>query len=445
MGSPAPARVLFVSGSIGLGHAARDLAIVSELRRLRPAVEVEWLAGDPARCLIEEAEETLLPESSELPDETGAAERASRGFSLNIVSYLLRARGAWKQTVATFEKVVERHRYDLVVGDETYGIAVALHKRPELKRWPFTIIYDFVGMEPMTRNPAERAMVYVWNRIWCGGHQGRRPAADQVLFVGEPEDVVDRPFGYRLPNRRAYALRYYEFVGYVLGFDPAAYRDRARIRSVLGYEDGPVILCSVGGTSVGADLLDRCAAAFPEIERRVPGVRMVLACGPRLDPASLRAPSRVQVLGYAPGLHEHLAACDLAIVQGGGTTTLELTALRRPFIYIPLDGHYEQEVAVADRARAAPTTRSSATRGLLRDTEALRQLARRTAGAQQLDRLATELRRIGGAGSRHDRHHPFAAGRRKPSGVRETGSTPKRLVAALSRCPRQESNLEPSD
>ncbi|MGZ6639954.1 MAG: alpha/beta hydrolase, partial [Solirubrobacteraceae bacterium] len=113
MDRQASPRVLFVSGSIGLGHAARDLAIVRELRRLRPAVEVEWLAGDPARRLIEEAGETLLPESSELPDETGAAERASRGFSLNIVSYLLRARGAWKQTVATFEKVIERHAYDL--------------------------------------------------------------------------------------------------------------------------------------------------------------------------------------------------------------------------------------------------------------------------------------------------------------------------------------------
>ncbi|MGZ6639605.1 MAG: alpha/beta hydrolase, partial [Solirubrobacteraceae bacterium] len=115
MDRQASPRVLFVSGSIGLGHAARDLAIVRELRRLRPAVEVEveWLAGDPAWRLIEEAGETLLPESSELPDETGAAERASRGFSLNIVSYLLRARGAWKQTVATFEKVIERHAYDL--------------------------------------------------------------------------------------------------------------------------------------------------------------------------------------------------------------------------------------------------------------------------------------------------------------------------------------------
>jgi UDP-N-acetylglucosamine:LPS N-acetylglucosamine transferase len=40
---------------------------------------------------------------------------------------------------------------------------------------------------------------------------------------------------------------------------------------------------------------------------------------------------------------------DLAIVQAGGTATLELTALRRPFIYFPLEGHFEQQVAVAGR------------------------------------------------------------------------------------------------
>ena len=44
-----------------------------------------------------------------------------------------------------------------------------------------------------------------------------------------------------------------------------------------------------------------------------------------------------------------LAACDLAIVQGGGTTTLELTALRRPFIYFPLEGHFERRTHVAGR------------------------------------------------------------------------------------------------
>ena len=50
-----------------------------------------------------------------------------------------------------------------------------------------------------------------------------------------------------------------------------------------------------------------------------------------------------------PRLYEHLAACDVAVVQGGGTTTLELTALRRPFVYFPLEGHFEQNLVVAKR------------------------------------------------------------------------------------------------
>jgi len=76
---------------------------------------------------------------------------------------------------------------------------------------------------------------------------------------------------------------------------------------------------------------------------------MVVVCGPRIDPASIEVPSGVEVRGYVPRLYEHLAAYDVAVVQGGGTTTLELTALRRPFIYFPLEGHFEQNLVVARR------------------------------------------------------------------------------------------------
>ena len=50
-----------------------------------------------------------------------------------------------------------------------------------------------------------------------------------------------------------------------------------------------------------------------------------------------------------PRLYEHFAACDVAVVQGGGTSTLELTALRPPFVYFPLEGHAEQTLVVAKR------------------------------------------------------------------------------------------------
>ena len=86
----ASTRVLFISGSIGLGHARRDLAIARQLRRLNPGVEIAWLAGEPARQVIAEAGETLLPEAAAYGEEASSAEDASEEFSLNLMSMGLR-------------------------------------------------------------------------------------------------------------------------------------------------------------------------------------------------------------------------------------------------------------------------------------------------------------------------------------------------------------------
>ena len=48
-------------------------------------------------------------------------------------------------------------------------------------------------------------------------------------------------------------------------------------------------------------------------------------------------------------LYRHLAACDLAVVQGGLTTCMELTANQRPFLYFPLRHHFEQNFHVRHR------------------------------------------------------------------------------------------------
>jgi predicted glycosyltransferase len=100
---------------------------------------------------------------------------------------------------------------------------------------------------------------------------------------------------------------------------------------------------------VGSPLLRRVAEAFPFAEKRVPGLRMVLVAGPRIDPASVPAPPGVEVRGYLPDLRRHLEACDLAVVQGGLSTTMELTAARRPFVYVPLRHHFEQQIHVPHR------------------------------------------------------------------------------------------------
>jgi UDP-N-acetylglucosamine:LPS N-acetylglucosamine transferase len=78
---------------------------------------------------------------------------------------------------------------------------------------------------------------------------------------------------------------------------------------------------------------------------------MVVVTGPRIDPESVPAADGLEVHAYVHDLHRHLAACDLAVVQGGLTTCMELTATGRPFLYVPLRNHFEQQFHVAHRLR----------------------------------------------------------------------------------------------
>ena len=56
-------RILFISGSLGLGHVGRDLEIVKMLRESNPDIQVSWLADNPATTVLKEVDEKLLPET----------------------------------------------------------------------------------------------------------------------------------------------------------------------------------------------------------------------------------------------------------------------------------------------------------------------------------------------------------------------------------------------
>lgn len=341
--------ILFISGSLGLGHVTRDIAIAREIRSLRHDTHILWLAAHPASNFLIENGETVLPEASEYLDENLIAESTARGFRLSLYRYALAFRRQWQHNINLVDRLTARIDFDLLIGDETYDLVTAFKKRPELKRSPFVMIYDFVGFDAMTRNPLERLGIYMMNRMWASGFPDRSPVYELGLFVGQPEDVSDRRFGLMLPNRRKFAEARYRFVGYILPFKPNDYSDKAEIRARLGYGKEKLIICSVGGTSIGRELLELCGKSYPFIKERFPGIRMVIVTGPRIAGSSIDIPSGVEVREYVPSLYRHFAACDIAIVQAGGTTTLELTALKRPFIHFPIEGHCEQERYVAGR------------------------------------------------------------------------------------------------
>ena len=57
----------------------------------------------------------------------------------------------------------------------------------------------------------------------------------------------------------------------------------------------------------------------------------------------------MEVRSYVHELYRYLAACDLAVVQGGLTTTMELVANRRPLLYFPLRHHFARSMHVRHR------------------------------------------------------------------------------------------------
>ncbi len=132
------------------------------------------------------------------------------------------------------------------------------------------------------------------------------------------------------------------------GFEPVA--DREKLRAELGYKPGEqVCIVTVGGSGVGGHLLRRVLEAFPQAKALVPELRMIVVAGPRIDPGTLPDVPGLEIRAYVHELYRHLAACDLAVVQGGLTTSMELTANGRPFLYFPLRHHFEQNFHVHHR------------------------------------------------------------------------------------------------
>jgi len=344
-------KILFVSGSLGLGHISRDLAIANEIRKNLKDIEIRWLAAEPARSVIVQAGEHLVKEVDLLSNDTAQAESTAKGVSLNLLKYLTKALKAWFHNAAVVKQILNNEQYDLIIGDETYEIVVAIiFKRMKIKI-PFIMLYDFFGLDAMTRNPFEIISMLVWNRLWSLDYTIFRHEKNAALFIGEIDDIPDTKLGFLLSNRREYARKHYEFVGYILPFNPDDLTEKTKFRERLGYGDNPLVICSIGGTSIGGNLLNICGKAFGIAKEKIPNLHMVLVCGPRLPLESLDISQEngLDVRQYVPNLYEHFAACDLAVVQAGGTTTLELTALQKEFLYFPVEGHSEQEIVVSGR------------------------------------------------------------------------------------------------
>jgi predicted glycosyltransferase len=348
---------LYISSPIGLGHARRDVAIADEIRKIHPDLQVEWLAQDPVTRVLDAKGESIHPASRLMANESAHIESESGEHDLAVFQALREMDEILVANFMLIDEVIEDGQYDLVIGDESWEVDYHLHENPTLKKTSYAWMTDFVGYVPMpSRGEREAFVAADYNAEMIEQIARYKRIRDKAIFVGSPEDIIPGTFGPDLPVIRDWTEDNYDFAGYVTGFDPADLGDRDQLREELGFRpDEKVCVVSVGGSGVGAHLLRRVVEAYPAASNAVSDLRLIVVTGPRIDPATLPATEGVEYREYVDRLYRHFAAADLAIVQGGLTTTMELTASKVPFIYVPLRNHFEQNFHVRarlDRYRA---------------------------------------------------------------------------------------------
>jgi predicted glycosyltransferase len=344
-------RALYISSPIGLGHAQRDVAIADELRKLHPDLEIDWLAQHPVTAVLEARGERLHPASAHLSNESRHIESESAEHDLHCFQAWRRMDEILVANFMVFHDAVREQDYDLWIGDEAWELDYFLHENPDQKTAAYAWLTDFIGWLPMPDGGEREAFLTADYNAEMIEHIARYPRVrDRAIYVGDPDDIVADEFGPGLPRIREWTEQHFDFAGYVTGFDPGDFADREQIREDLGYRsDEKVCIVTVGGSGVGRHLLERVIKAFPGAKRRLPELRMIVVAGPRIDPRSLPKVKGLEIRAYVHELYRHLAVCDIAIVQGGLTTCMELTANRRPFLYFPLGHHFEQNFHVRHR------------------------------------------------------------------------------------------------
>ena len=340
-----------MSSPIGLGHARRDIAIARELRALVPGLEIDWLAQHPLTAALEAAGERVHPASRGLASESAHLEAAAGdAHAERLPGASARWTRSCSPTTWSSATLTREQPYDLWIGDEAWDVDHFLHENPEDKRAPFVFLTDFVGWLPLPEGGEREAFLCADLNAQMLEQVARFPSVrDRALFVGDPEDVVAGTFGPGLPAIRDWVEAHFEFCGQV-----SATRRRRPSATATGRCASP--------RSAAPRSAPGCWGGWSRATRRPPSA--CPACGCSRSPArastasGLRAPAGVEVRGYVPDLDRVLAGCDVALVQGGLTTGMELVAAGRPFVSFPLKRHFEQRIHVAHRLARHGHTRA---------------------------------------------------------------------------------------
>jgi len=289
--------------SLGLGHAARSVAVAKELVSRHPDLYLFFLAGSPALDLAVASgfDAMPLPPTPEWFHERGEIRSMGRWYReyakyLRIAGRFLRQEADW-----------DRFRFLISDGEIASVRESSRHGIP-------TIAFVHSVGQAFAQDPATH-LLEGFGRRWMGSVLSR--ANVRVLGL---EAGID------LPNAR--------YVGPIVR--PFS-KDRSTLREDLVFLK-KTVLVAPGGTAVGGFLIDEAVRAWKALD--VPDAQMIVVSGPKLKPEHVPG---VYYKGFVPNLQDYVLAADLVITMAGKGTMMEALAAGTPVIAIPPKGHAEAE------------------------------------------------------------------------------------------------------
>ena len=190
--------------------------------RCHPDLQIDWLAQHPVTTRARDARRARPPGVGVARQRVGAHRgRGGRARPPRLPGDPADGRDPRQQLHACSTTWSSDEHYDLVIGDEAWDVDYFLHENPELKRFAFAWMTDFVGWLPMpdggdARGRADRRLQRRDDR--AAGPLPARP---------RPLDLRRRSRRHRArrvrrrgcPSIREWTEANFDFAGYVTGFD----------------------------------------------------------------------------------------------------------------------------------------------------------------------------------------------------------------------------------
>ena len=293
--------MFFFISPIGLGHVARDVAIIDHLK-FKNDNKVNFVTGSAAYTFLTSygLKAFNLYEPPKFEIDSG---KLNHSFTW-LIRYLL----YYKKCKEIATKIIGTNIEKLIVSDEDFA-SISIAEEKNLKRILITDIINTSFTKGIT-SIIEKKM----NKRLC-------------QIIKKCDCVIIPYYGCDTENFR--------YVGPIVR---EILEHRETLRKRFNFTKKTIVV-SVGGTDAGKYLIEKVIDSFRRLKAKL-DIDLIVVTGPSLQ---ISPAEDFRLFGYVPNLNEYIYASDLIISLAGSSTMDESIVYNIPGIFIPLKNHYEQE------------------------------------------------------------------------------------------------------